>query len=90
MLLAQLPLQPWMKTFLRNGVQAVTWNKHAIFFFFSFRMKRKFYSWEECMNLREVKVFMNLPGNNSVWLISIAVFVARFRVAVVVPFAFFR
>lgn len=42
------------------------------------------------MNLREVKVFMNLPGNNSVWLISIAVFVARFRVAVVIPFAFFR
>ena len=52
-------------------------------------MKRKFYSWEECMNLREVKVFMNLPGNNSVWLISIAIFVARFRVAVVIPFAFF-
>lgn len=23
---------------------------------FSYRMKRKFYSWEECMNLREVKV----------------------------------
>lgn len=23
---------------------------------FSCRMKRKFYSWEECMNLREVKV----------------------------------
>lgn len=22
------------------------------------RMKRKFYSWEECMNLREVKVSM--------------------------------
>lgn len=84
-LLVQLPLQPWMKTFLRNGVQSVT----CYFFFFSFRMKRKFYSWEECMNLREVKVFMNLPGNNSVWLISIAVFMARFRVAVVIHLHFF-
>lgn len=30
-----------------------------IFTFFG-RMKRKFYSWEECMNLREVKVWMML------------------------------
>jgi serine/threonine protein kinase len=27
------------------------------------KMKRKFYSWEECMNLREVKV-RHTPGHN--------------------------
>lgn len=26
---------------------------------FCYRMKRKFYSWEECMNLREVKVSLS-------------------------------
>ena len=26
------------------------------------KMKRKFYSWEECMNLREVKVFASFNG----------------------------
>lgn len=28
----QPPLQPWMKTFLRNGVQPITWNKHVVSF----------------------------------------------------------
>lgn len=34
------------------------------------------------MNLREVKVLINLSENDSVWLIRIAVCMARFTVAV--------
>lgn len=37
---------------------------HVLFFFplCCCRMKRKFYSWEECMNLREVKVLVSFNG----------------------------
>ena len=37
-------------------------------FLLSFRMKRKFYSWEECMNLREVKSLKQLNHANVVKL----------------------
>lgn len=45
--------------------QEILWTFKCIYnsiwclsFTFFGRMKRKFYSWEECMNLREVKVWM--------------------------------
>lgn len=46
------------------------WKNSKIMMFF-YRMKRKFYSWEECMNLREVKV--SLP-ESSVYLTQLKAF----------------
>lgn len=45
------------KESLRTCFLKCIYNWRLIFTFFG-RMKRKFYSWEECMNLREVKVWM--------------------------------
>lgn len=49
-----------------QGLSSILWLMHVwsllqinVWFWFTIcRMKRKFYSWEECMNLREVKVRM--------------------------------
>lgn len=41
------------------------------------------------MNLREVKVFINIPRNN-LWMIKIALYMLRFIVDIVISFEFFH
>lgn len=49
---------------------------------FAFRMKKKYYSWEECMNLREVKVSdddMSVTINSLLIIIPIPTVIAKIK-----------